>query len=72
MTATTPPDRLSADPSSKFCDAAKLERGIHVFLDGKEYLDIEEYCTTEDWMRLPAGRQELALVGRSQLPSVGK
>jgi hypothetical protein len=47
MTETKPPDRLSADPSSKFYDAAKLERGIHVFLDGKEYFNVEEYCTTE-------------------------
>jgi hypothetical protein len=56
MTDTTPPDRLSADPSSKFYDAEKLERGIHVFLDGKEYFNVEEYCTTEGWIRLPAGK----------------
>jgi hypothetical protein len=56
MTDTTPPDRLSADPSSKFYHAEKLERGIHVFLDGKEYFNVEEYCTTEGWVRLPAGK----------------
>jgi hypothetical protein len=56
MTDTTPPDRLSADPSSKFYDAEKLERGILVFLDGKEYFNVEEYCTTEGWVRLPAGK----------------
>ena len=56
MTDTTPPDRLSADPSSKFYDAGKLERGIHVFLDGKEYYNVEEYCTSEGWVRLPAGK----------------
>lgn len=56
MTDTTPPERLSAGPSSKFYDAAKLERGIHVFLDGKEYFDVEEYCTIEGWIRLPAGK----------------
>ena len=56
MTDTTPPERLSADPSSKFYNAAKLERGIHVFLDGKEYFNVEEYCTTEGWVRLPAGK----------------
>ena len=56
MTDSTPPDRLSVDPSSKFYDADKLERGIHVFLDGKEYFDVEEYCTTEGWVRLPAGK----------------
>ncbi|PZF75847.1 hypothetical protein DK847_16635 [Aestuariivirga litoralis] len=56
MTVLTPPDRLSADPSSRFYDAAKLERGIHVFLDEKEYFDVEEYCESEGWIRLPAGK----------------
>jgi hypothetical protein len=56
MTTKTPPDRLSADPSSKFYDAEKLERGIHVFLNGKEYFSVEEYCTSEGWVRLPAGK----------------
>lgn len=56
MTDKTPPDRLCADPTSKFYDAAELERGIHVFLDGKEYFDVEEYCTSEGWIRLPAGK----------------
>ena len=56
MTDTTPPDRLSADPASKFHDVAKLERGIRVFLDGKEYFNVEEYCKSEGWVRLPAGK----------------
>ena len=56
MTDPTPPDRLSVDPSSTFYDAAELERGIHVFLDGKEYFNVEEYCKTEGWVRLPAGK----------------
>lgn len=56
MTATTPPDRLCADPQSAFFDASKLDRGIHVVLDGKEYFDVEEYCVSEGWIRLPAGK----------------
>ena len=56
MTDSSPPDRLSADPSSKFHNPTELERGIHVFLDGKEYFDVEEYCTSEGWVRLPAGK----------------
>lgn len=56
MTATTPPDRLCVDPASKFFDATKLDRGIHVFLDGKEYFNVEEYCQSEGWIRLPAGK----------------
>ena len=42
--------------ASKFYDAEQLERGIHVFLDGKEYFDVEEYCAPEGWIRLPAGK----------------
>jgi hypothetical protein len=56
MTDSTPPDRLCADPTSKFFDARKLARGIRVFLDGKEYFDVEEYCRPEGWVRLPAGK----------------
>lgn len=56
MNDMTPPDRLSVDPSSKFYDSAKLERGIHVFLEGKEFFDVEEYCVSEGWVRLPAGK----------------
>lgn len=56
MTDTTPPDRLCADPASKFHDARELARGIHVLLDGKEYFDVEEYCVSEGWIRLPAGK----------------
>lgn len=56
MTDSTPPDRLCADQASKFFDALKLARGIQVFLNGKEYFDVEEYCATEGWVRLPAGK----------------
>lgn len=47
---------MSADPASKFFDAAQLERGIQVFLAGKEYFNVEEYCVSEGWIRLPAGK----------------
>lgn len=56
MTDTTPPDRLSADPASTFFNATHLARGVHVLLDGKEYFDVEEYCKSEGWIRLPAGK----------------
>ena len=56
MTDPTPPDRLCVDPLSKFYNAQELGRGIHVFLNGKEYFDVEEYCTSEGWVRLPAGK----------------
>jgi hypothetical protein len=52
----TPPDRLCADPRSKFHDAACLERGIGVRFNGRERTDVEEYCVSEGWVRLPVGR----------------
>lgn len=51
-----PPDRLCADPRSKFHDAAALERGIGVRFKGVERTDVEEYCISEGWVRVPAGR----------------
>lgn len=47
MTDTTLPDRLSAEPACDFCDIVKLDRGIHVFLGEKKYLDVEECHSTE-------------------------
>lgn len=52
----TPPDRLDADPRSKFHDPAAFERGIGIRFNGAERFDVEEYCMSEGWIRVPAGR----------------
>ena len=52
----TPPDRLSNDPNSPFHDAAALERGIGIRFDGKEKTNVEEYCVSEGWIRVAAGK----------------
>ncbi len=52
----TPPDRLDGDPRSKFHDAAAFERGIGIRFNGKERADVEEYCVSEGWIRVPAGK----------------
>ena len=52
----TLPDRLSTDPRSKFHDAAVLERGIGIRFNGEEKTNIEEYCISEGWVRMPVGR----------------
>jgi len=52
----TPPDHLSTDPRSKFHDAAVLERGIGIRFNGEEKTNVEEYCVSEGWVRLPVGR----------------
>lgn len=52
----TPPDRLSTDARSPFYDAAALERGIGVRFNGVEKNNVEEYCISEGWVRLPVGK----------------
>ena len=51
-----PPDRLATDPRSKYHDAAVLERGIGIRFNGQEKTNVEEYCVSEGWVRLPVGR----------------
>ena len=52
----TLPDRLSNDPRSPFHDAALLERGIGIRFNGVERHNVEEYCISEGWVRLPVGK----------------
>ena len=52
----TPPDHLSNDPRSKFHDPAVLERGIGIRFNGTERNNVEEYCISEGWVRVQAGR----------------
>ncbi|MFC3550419.1 DUF3297 family protein [Lysobacter cavernae] len=56
MTTDTPPDRLSNDPRSPFYDETVLERGIGIRFNGEEKTNIEEYCVSEGWVRLPIGK----------------
>ena len=50
------PDRLSADPRSPHHVAAVFEHDIGIRLNGKERTDVEEYCISEGWVRVPAGK----------------
>ena len=52
----TLPDRLSTDPRSPHYDAAVLERGIGIRFNGVEKTNVEEYCVSEGWVRLPVGK----------------
>lgn len=52
----TPPDRLSIDAKSPFHDAALLERGIGIRFNGTEKNNVEEYCVSEGWIRVVAGK----------------
>jgi len=52
----TLPDRLSNDPRSPHHDAALLERGIGIRFNGVERNNVEEYCVSEGWIRVIAGK----------------
>ncbi len=51
-----PPDRLSIDPNSPHYQEAVLTRGIGIRFKGQERHDVEEYCISEGWIRVPAGK----------------
>jgi len=50
------PDRLSVNPKSKFYNEAVLERDIGVRFRGEEKTNVEEYCVSEGWIRVAAGK----------------
>lgn len=60
MTDTTErpplPDRLSIDPRSPHFAADLLERGITILFNGRERTDVEEYCLSEGWIKVPSGK----------------
>lgn len=51
----TPPDRLSVQPDSPHYDEAALARGVGVRFKGVEKTNVEEYCVSENWVRLAVG-----------------
>ena len=52
----TPPDRLSVNPSSPYFTRELLERGVGIKFKGVERRDVEEYCISEGWIRVQAGK----------------
>jgi hypothetical protein len=50
------PDHLSVDPRSPHYVAAVCEHDIGIRFNGKERHDVEEYCISEGWIRVPAGK----------------
>jgi Protein of unknown function (DUF3297) len=60
MTDTTQlpslPDHLSIDASSPFYQAAVFEHDIGIRLNDRERTDVEEYCVSEGWVKVPAGK----------------
>jgi len=67
MTDTTPetqtdttrpelPDHLSSHANSPFYNAAVFAHDIGIRLNGNERTDVEEYCLSEGWVKVPAGK----------------
>jgi hypothetical protein len=54
--ADVPPDRLAINPRSDYFDAEKLQRGIGIRFKGVVRHNVDEYCISEGWVRVQAGR----------------
>ena len=50
------PDRLSIDARSPHHVAAVFAHDIGIRLNSKERKDVEEYCISEGWVKVPAGK----------------
>jgi hypothetical protein len=61
-TTTTPPerpplpDRLCIHASSPHHVAAVFEHEIGIRFNGTDRVDVEEYCISEGWVSIPAGK----------------
>lgn len=49
------PDRLSTDPRSPFYSAEVLSRDVGIRFKGVEKNNVEEYCVSENWVRVAVG-----------------
>ncbi len=56
MTTESMPDRLSINPDSPHYDADLLARGVGIRFNGVEKTNVEEYCISEGWIRVAAGK----------------
>jgi uncharacterized protein DUF3297 len=50
------PDRLSVDTRSPHYVAAVFEHEIGIRLNDNERKDVEEYCISEGWVKVAAGK----------------
>ena len=55
-TAPPLPDHLSIDPRSPHHVAVGFEHDIGIRLNDKDRFDVEEYCISEGWVKVPAGK----------------
>ena len=50
------PDRLSVNPRSPHYNEETLKREVGIRFNGTEKTNVEEYCVSEGWIRVPVGR----------------
>jgi hypothetical protein len=48
------PDRLSSNSRSPYHNAEIFEHNIGILLNGKERTNIEEYCISGGWVKIPS------------------
>ena len=51
-----PSDRLAINPRSDYFDADQLQRGVGIRFKGVVRTNVEEYCISEGWVRVQAGK----------------
>ena len=52
----TLPDRLSIDPRSPHHVREVFDQDVGIRFNDKERLDVEEYCISEGWVKVAAGK----------------
>jgi Protein of unknown function (DUF3297) len=52
----TLPDRLSTNPDSPHYNAELLERNVGVRFNGVDKTNVDEYCVSEGWIKVAAGK----------------
>jgi hypothetical protein len=50
------PDRLSVNPKSPHYSEEVLKRDVGIRFNGVEKTNVEEYCVSEGWIRVSAGK----------------
>jgi hypothetical protein len=67
-TTTLPPlpDRLSIDPSSPYHIREVFQHDVGIKFNDKDRFDVEEYCISEGWIKVAAGKT-LDRKGKSML-----
>jgi hypothetical protein len=48
------PDRLSSNPRSSHYVEEIFEYSIGIMLNGKERFNVEEYCISDGWVKVPS------------------